>query len=97
VNDELGIFREYLRTRGEAAFRALVERYIPIVYAAAKRQTGDVHLAEDVTQAVFVILAQKARTVPTDRPLSAWLETVPKRGSEISSSHLCSPFHAAFR
>src|SRR5207249_1079492 len=31
------------------------------------------HLAEDVTQAVFLVLAQRARSVPVDRPLSAWL------------------------
>jgi RNA polymerase sigma factor (sigma-70 family) len=69
------LLAEYARDRSPQAFGRLVEQYIDLVYAAARRQLMDAHLAEDVTQAVFILLAKKAKEIPTDRPLSAWLLT----------------------
>jgi RNA polymerase sigma factor (sigma-70 family) len=54
-------------------FRRFADRYIDLVYASARRQVWDAHLAEDVTQAVFIILAKKLPGLPADRPLGAWL------------------------
>src|SRR5262249_18796492 len=73
--DEFALLQEYARSRSQEAYRQLVERYAGLVYAAARRQVRDKHLAEDVTQAVFVVLAQKAGTIRPGRPLSAWLLT----------------------
>ncbi len=69
------LLTEYAKDRSPQAFRRLVERYIEIVYASARRQLADAHLAEDVTQAVFILLSRKAGEIPGDRPLSAWLLT----------------------
>ena len=55
-----------------AAMDELVRRHVDFVYAAARRQLDDPHLAEDVTQAVFLVLAQKAGRVPAQR-LTGWL------------------------
>jgi RNA polymerase sigma factor (sigma-70 family) len=64
---------EYAGRRSETAFAELVRRYVDFVYSAALRMVRDAHLAQDVTQDVFVALARNARQL-TERPvLSGWL------------------------
>src|SRR3954468_15554273 len=70
------LLSDYAATGAQEAFAHLVKRRIDLVYSAALRQVRDAHLAEDVTPAVFVLLARKARGVAQSRtPLSAWLLT----------------------
>ncbi len=58
----------------EAAFGGLVRGHIDFVYRAALREVnGDAHLAQDVTQAVFLMLARKARDLEAYRALTGWL------------------------
>ena len=75
VNDQTDqqLLRDYAERQSEAAFAAIVQRYVDLVYSAAVRMVGDAHAAKDVTQGVFVALAQNARQL-TDRPaLAGWL------------------------
>jgi RNA polymerase sigma factor (sigma-70 family) len=60
--------------RGEqGAFAELVARHITWVAAAARRRLSDSALADDATQATFILLAQKARSLRGETVLSAWL------------------------
>src|SRR5262245_30540662 len=46
---------------GETAFAALVTRHGPMVLDVCRSIMGDLHQSEDVFQAVFLVLARRAR------------------------------------
>jgi RNA polymerase sigma factor (sigma-70 family) len=59
--------------RDRNAMDVLIRRHIDFVYATARRQTGDADLAQDVTQAVFMLMLQKAPRIPCAAALAVWL------------------------
>ena len=71
--DDSALLREYLENASDDAFASLVARHVNLVYSVALRQTGKPHQAEEITQAVFVILAKKASQLRSAKALSSWL------------------------
>lgn len=71
--EDAALLKEYVARNSEDAFRELVNRHLDLVYATALRQVRCAHLAEDVSQAVFIALAQKAHLFSHDVILEGWL------------------------
>jgi RNA polymerase sigma factor (sigma-70 family) len=71
--DDNSLLREYAEHDSEAAFATLVVRHVNKVYSVALRHTRNPHQAEEITQAVFVILARKSRHLGKRVILSGWL------------------------
>src|SRR6266581_6664015 len=71
--DDWQLLQIYEKNRSEAAFAELVRRHLDWVHAVALRHVGEPHLAEDVVQSVFVLLARKARDLGPGTLLGGWL------------------------
>lgn len=66
------LIQRFVRDRDEEAFAGLVRRHGGFVLASARRQVGT-DLAEEVVQAVFLVLARKASSLDSQVVLSSWL------------------------
>lgn len=73
MKDDGSLLTEYVAQGSEDAFRELVSRHAGLVYSAALRQVGQATLAEEVTQAVFCILAKKAAKLQDRTVVAGWL------------------------
>ena len=63
----------------EAAFATLIERHGPIVHRVCLDILGNLHDAQDAAQAVFLVLARKARSIRKPESLGPWLHGVALR------------------
>ncbi len=75
-------------TAGEAAFTAIVARHGPMVLDLCHQLLGDLHHAEDAFQAVFLVLARKARSIRDPDLLANWLYGVALRTARCAKVQL---------
>ena len=54
------LLREFASSESQSAFGERVRRHLDWVHSAALRRVADSHLAEDVSQSVFIALARQA-------------------------------------
>ena len=71
--DDSVLLREYVERDSEEAFATLVARHVNKVYSVALRHARNPHHAEEITQAVFVLLAKKSPQLGKRVILSGWL------------------------
>lgn len=76
MNNDAELLRSYVEDCSENAFTQIVYRHIGLVHSTALRRVGgDAHLADDVTQTVFIALARKAPSLRGRATLAGWLYT----------------------
>jgi RNA polymerase sigma factor (sigma-70 family) len=71
--DDWKLLQDFRAHNSEQAFATLVNRYVGLVYSSALRQVNQPHLAEEVTQSVFILLARKASSFRSNIILASWL------------------------
>jgi RNA polymerase sigma-70 factor (ECF subfamily) len=68
------------RASDATAWRALYDRYLPVVWRRAYALVGDVHAAEDVTSEVMLALVKNLAQLGEETgSVAAWLATVVRR------------------
>src|SRR5690348_16652377 len=67
------LLEQFARNDSEAAFALLLQRHIALVHSVALRHTANPQHAQDITQAVFIILARKAGSLGRKTVLPGWL------------------------
>ena len=73
TDTDMNLVRQYAQGRSEEAFAILVSRHVNLVYSVALRHVRDTHLAEEITQTVYIILARKAGSLGPKTVISGWL------------------------
>lgn len=76
--EDAELLRRYAEEGSQDSFTELVNRHVGLVYFGALRRTSDAHLSADVSQTVFIALAQNARALRSHPSLHGWLFTTTK-------------------
>src|SRR5690349_19925006 len=69
----------FARRRDEGPFTALMRRHGPMVWSVSRRVLHHPQDAEDVFQATFLLLAQKATAIRKHGSVGSWLHGVAHR------------------
>jgi RNA polymerase sigma factor (sigma-70 family) len=67
------LLERFVLARDEDAFASLMARHAPLVLGVCRRVLRDVHEAEDVAQATFLVLARRADSIRRSASVAAWL------------------------
>ena len=77
-NDDVQLIERIL-TGDESAFSMLVQKYQKPVHAFVRRKVGDFHIAEEITQDIFLRVYEKLETLKNPRTFAGWLYVIAAR------------------
>jgi len=69
----------YQQSHDKARFAEIVQRFVNLVYSVARRHVKDPHLAQDVTQEVFLAFYRAAPKLSSATPLAGWFFTTTRQ------------------
>ena len=72
-DEELELLQQWAQNLDESAFKRLVRRHAGWIRAQCLRGLRQFDLAEEATQAVFLVLSRRAKEIPAGTRLSGWL------------------------
>ena len=75
-NSDRQLLHRYVHLEDSFAFGEIVRRHRIRVLGVCRRVVTDFHTAEDVSQATFFALSQRAQTIRNEETLAAWLSRV---------------------
>src|SRR5262249_43012715 len=73
------LLRQFVARRDEAAFAALMERHGPMVLGVCRRLLRQPQDVDDVFQATFLVLLQRAESIASADSVGSWLYGVARR------------------
>src|SRR5688500_11874252 len=82
---DIELLNLHLEHGDDDAFAQLVRRHAGWVHGMARRRLRDSAVADDVTQAVFILLHRKRPRVPNDRALVRWLHRAAWYATEVAA------------
>ena len=77
-NDDVQLIERTL-AGDESAFSTLVRKYQKPVHAFVHRKIGDFHIAEEITQDVFLRVYEKLPTLKNPNTFAGWLYVIAAR------------------
>src|SRR5262245_56889918 len=88
VNDvtDADLLRRFVQQRDAAAFELLLRRHERMVFGVCRHLMQDVTDAEDVFQATFLTLVQKAHSIAQGESVAAWLHEVACRAARRAAA-----------
>src|SRR5688500_1026481 len=84
MTSDVELLELHRRDGSESRFPDLVRRPVGSIHGGARRRLRDSHVADDVAQAVFVLLHRKSPRFANARSLVAWLHRAAWYATEVA-------------
>ncbi|MCI0704608.1 MAG: sigma-70 family RNA polymerase sigma factor [Planctomycetia bacterium] len=85
--DDRALLARFAEQHEQSAFEQLVKRHGGLVFGVCRRAVGDLHLAEDAFQAVFLVLARNPTRAAEAASVGGWLFGVARRVGLAARRH----------